>query len=65
VAGIDHPHFEAGEQLDEASADRIPARLIGRPLLETDLEGLEILTTAKKPPAPSPRRPAAARKARA
>jgi hypothetical protein len=59
----DRLEFESGHELDDASAHEIPENMIGRLLDDRDLRRLERVLTPKKPPAPSVRRRAAARKA--
>ena len=61
VVGLDQGFdFADGHQLEEMSARHIPDDMIGRLLGESDL--LRLLATTKKPPAPSIRRRAAAKR---
>src|SRR5262249_55354369 len=55
----DRLEFESGEELDQESAEQIPANLIGRLLDDSDLWNLHRMLLKKKPPAPSVRRRAA------
>jgi hypothetical protein len=57
LAGADRKlDFAFGHQLDSASADQIPANMMGRLLDDGDLRKLHRMLIKKKPPAPSVRR---------
>ena len=54
--------FVSGHQLDQESASQIPASMMGRLLDDGDLRKLQWMLVKKKPPAPSVRRPATAKR---
>jgi hypothetical protein len=54
--------FESGHQLDPASADQIPANIMGQLLDDGDLRKLHRMLLKKKPLAPSVRRRTAAKR---
>ena len=57
LAGADRKlDFASGHKLDPASADQIPAKMMGRLLDDGDLRKLHRMLIKKKPPAPSVRR---------
>jgi hypothetical protein len=58
----DRLEFASGHQLDPESAGQIPANMIGRFLDDGDLRKLQGMLFKKKPPAPSVRRRAAAKR---
>jgi hypothetical protein len=63
LAGADRElEFASGHQLDPKSAGQIPAKMIDRLLDDGDLRKLPRAITPKKPPAPSVRRRAAAKR---
>jgi len=63
LAGADRKlDFASCHQLDPASVDQIPAKMMGRRLDDGDLRKLRRMLVKKKPPAPSVRRRAAAKR---
>jgi hypothetical protein len=63
LAGADRElEFVSGHQLDQASAGQIPAKMMGWLLDDGDLRKLLRAITPKKPPAPSARPRAAAKR---
>jgi hypothetical protein len=63
VYGLDKGlDFAGAHELDQASAKQIPASMIGRLLDDGDLRKLQRMLIKKKPPAPSVRRRAAAKR---
>jgi hypothetical protein len=58
----DRLQFASGEELDQESAGQIPANMMGRLLDDGDLRKLLRAITPKKPPAPSVRRKAVAKR---
>jgi hypothetical protein len=56
--------FQEAHIIDAAGADRVPADMIGRMLTSVEAVQLLALIEAKKPPAPSLRRPTTRRDAR-
>ncbi len=63
LAGADHElEFASGHQLDQESAEQIPANMMGRMLDDGDLGTLHRALVKKGPPAPSVRRRTAAKR---
>jgi hypothetical protein len=63
LAGADRElEFASGHQLDQESADQIPADMMGRLLDGGDLRKLHLMLLKKKRPTPSARRRTAAKR---